>query len=123
LLATGKLWIQRGTSSARGNHFEEAEMTEITEISENMRKYSSQMVDGIEAAPARAMLRAVGFTDDDFRKPQIVIASTWANVTPCNMHINKLAEEAEKDANAAGGKAVIFNTPTVWTALPTAPRV
>ncbi|HNL36757.1 MAG TPA: hypothetical protein PKI88_06595, partial [Agitococcus sp.] len=62
----------------------------------NMRKHSSEVVDGIEAAPARAMLRAVGFTDDDFNKPQIGIASTWAMVTPCNMHINKLADEAEK---------------------------
>jgi dihydroxy-acid dehydratase len=78
-----------------------------------MRKYSSLVVDGIESTPARAMLRAVGFTDEDFNKPQVGIASTWANVTPCNMHINKLAEEAEKGANAAGGKAVIFNTITV----------
>ena len=79
----------------------------------NMRKHSSEVVDGIEAAPARAMLRAVGFTDEDFNKPQIGIASTWAMVTPCNMHINKLADEAEKGANAAGGKAVIFNTITI----------
>jgi dihydroxy-acid dehydratase len=79
----------------------------------NIRKHSSEVVDGIEAAPARAMLRAVGFTDEDFTKPQIGIASTWAMVTPCNMHINKLADEAEKGANAAGGKAVIFNTITI----------
>ena len=79
----------------------------------NIRKHSSEVVDGIEAAPARAMLRAVGFTDEDFSKPQIGIASTWAMVTPCNMHINKLADEAEKGANAAGGKAVIFNTITI----------
>ncbi|MDZ4297093.1 MAG: dihydroxy-acid dehydratase, partial [Moraxellaceae bacterium] len=68
----------------------------MTKITDNMRKFSSQVVDGVEAAPGRAMLRAVGFTDEDFKKPQIGIASTWANVTPCNMHINKLAEEAEK---------------------------
>ena len=80
---------------------------------DKMRKHSSKMVDGIERAPGRAMLRAVGFTDEDFRKPQIGIASTWANVTPCNMHINDLAFEAEKGANAAGGKGVIFNTITV----------
>ena len=85
----------------------------MTQITDNMRKFSSQVVDGVEAAPGRAMLRAVGFTDEDFKKPQIGIASTWANVTPCNMHINKLAEEAEKGANAAGGKGVIFNTITV----------
>ncbi|MGM0541742.1 MAG: dihydroxy-acid dehydratase [Pseudomonadota bacterium] len=85
----------------------------MIKITDNMRKYSSKVVDGVETAPARSMLRAVGFTDEDFKKPQIGIASTWANVTPCNMHINKLAEEAEKGANAAGGKAVIFNTITV----------
>ncbi len=80
---------------------------------DNLRKYSSQVVDGIETAPARAMLRAVGFSDEDFKKPQIGIASTWAMVTPCNMHIDKLAVEAEKGANAAGAKGVIFNTITI----------
>lgn len=81
--------------------------------SDNMRKHSSKVVDGIETAPARAMLRAVGFTDEDFKKPQVGIASTWANVTPCNMHIDKLALETEKGVNAAGGKGVIFNTITI----------
>ncbi len=80
---------------------------------DDLRKYSSLVVDGVEAAPARAMLRAVGFTDEDFRKPQIGIASTWSMVTPCNMHIDKLALEAEKGANAAGAKGVIFNTITI----------
>jgi dihydroxy-acid dehydratase len=80
---------------------------------DDLRKYSSQVIDGVEAAPARAMLRAVGFSDEDFKKPQIGIASTWAMVTPCNMHIDKLAIEAEKGANAAGAKGVIFNTITI----------
>jgi len=77
------------------------------------RKFSSIVVDGVERAPSRAMLRAVGFEDGDFKKPQIGIASTWSMVTPCNMHINKLADEAAKGANQAGGKAVIFNTITI----------
>ena len=77
------------------------------------RRWSRLVVDGAKQTPSRAMLRAVGFTDADFARPQVGIASTWANVTPCNMHINKLAEEAEKGANAAGGKGVIFNTITV----------
>jgi dihydroxy-acid dehydratase len=77
------------------------------------RQYSSVVVDGVEQAPSRAMLRAVGFTDEDFKKSQIGIASTWSMVTPCNMHIDKLADEAERGANAAGGKAVQFNTITV----------
>jgi len=81
--------------------------------SKQTRKYSSIVVDGAERAPSRAMLRAVGFNDNDFKKPQIGIASTWSMVTPCNMHINKLADEAAKGTNQAGGKAVIFNTITI----------
>ena len=77
------------------------------------RKYSSIVVDGAERAPSRAMLRAVGFEDGDFKKPQIGIASTWSMVTPCNMHIDKLADQAALGANQAGGKAVIFNTITI----------
>jgi dihydroxy-acid dehydratase len=78
-----------------------------------LRRYSRVVVDGDEQAPSRAMLRAVGFTDDDFQRPQIGIASTWAMTTPCNMHVNDLAEEAAQGANEAGGKAVIFNTITI----------
>jgi dihydroxy-acid dehydratase len=59
------------------------------------------------------MLRAVGFSDADFKKPVVGIASTWSMVTPCNMHIDKLAKEAEAGANAAGGKAIIFGTITI----------
>jgi dihydroxy-acid dehydratase len=77
------------------------------------RAYSRQVVDGVKQAPSRAMLRAVGFKDEDFAKPQVGIASTWANVTPCNMHIGELAREAVAGADAAGGKAVLFNTITV----------
>ncbi len=79
----------------------------------NTRTFSSQVVDGMERAPSRAMLHAVGFTNDDFKKPQIGIASTWSMVTPCNMHINRLADDAARGVNAANGKAVIFNTITI----------
>ena len=79
----------------------------------NNRHHSSLVVDGVKNTPARAMLRAVGFSDADFTKPQVGIASTWADVTPCNMHIDKLARESAAGANAAGGKAVLFNTITV----------
>ena len=78
-----------------------------------MRTFSGPLVDGPERAPSRAMLHAVGFQPDDFRKPQIGIASTWSQVTPCNMHIDELAREAAEGANEAGGKAVIFNTITI----------
>jgi dihydroxy-acid dehydratase len=79
----------------------------------NPRKFSSLVVDGVERAPSRSMLRAVGFNDADFKKPQVGIASTWSMVTPCNMHIDQLALKAAEGANAAGGKAVVFNTITI----------
>jgi dihydroxy-acid dehydratase len=81
--------------------------------SDSLRPHSSILLDGDERAAARAMLYPVGFTKEDFAKPIIGIASTWSNVTPCNMHIDKLALEAEKGANGAGGKAIIFNTITI----------
>jgi dihydroxy-acid dehydratase len=77
------------------------------------RKHSGAVVDGAYKAPGRSMLRAVGFTDEDFKKPQIGVASTWSMVTPCNMHINLLADEVAAGADAAGGKSVIFNTITI----------
>ena len=77
------------------------------------REFSAAVLDGDDRAPSRAMLHAVGFRKDDFTRSQIGVASTWANVTPCNMHIDKLAREAEKGANATGGKGIIFNTITV----------
>ncbi len=80
---------------------------------DNTRPFSSQVVDGMERAPSRAMLYAVGFSKDDFSKPQVGIASTWSMVTPCNMHINKLADDAAAGVNNANGKAVIFNTITI----------
>lgn len=78
-----------------------------------LRRYSRVVVDGDEQAPSRAMLRAVGFQEDDFKRPQIGIASTWSMVTPCNMHIDSLADEAMKGANDAGAKGVVFNTISV----------
>ncbi|MGH8547775.1 MAG: dihydroxy-acid dehydratase [Methylococcales bacterium] len=86
-------------------------MTNNTEKS--TRRFSSRVVDGMERAPSRAMLHAVGFDDADFQKPQVGIASTWSMVTPCNMHINRLAEHSAEGVEANDGKAVIFNTITV----------
>ena len=76
----------------------------------NKRQYSSQVVDGPDRAASRAMLHALGFTRADFKKSQVGIASTWNMVTPCNMHIDKLADEAIRGVDNAGGKAVVFNT-------------
>ena len=85
----------------------------MTESSQHSRRHSSLVVDGPGKAASRAMLRAVGFNDDDFKKPQVGIASTWSMVTPCNSHIGELADFARDGADAAGGKGVIFNTITI----------
>ena len=66
-----------------------------------LRRYSRIVVDGVEQAPSRAMLRAVGFTEEDFHRPQVGIASTWSMVTPCNMHIDGLAKEAAAGSDGA----------------------
>lgn len=65
----------------------------------DMRKFSSIVTDGYDRAPSRAMLRAVGFKDEDFNKPQIGIASTWSEVTPCNIHIDALAKKSAEGVN------------------------
>ena len=77
------------------------------------RKFSKDLVDGPNQAASRSMLRGVGFTSEDFSKSFVGIASTGAKVTPCNMHINKLAEVVENSVNVSGGKGVLFNTITV----------
>ncbi|MBF0278065.1 MAG: dihydroxy-acid dehydratase [SAR324 cluster bacterium] len=77
------------------------------------REHSSIVVDGYERAPSRGMLYAVGFKKTDFKKSQIGVASTWGMVTPCNMHINELADFATKGVDKAGGKGVAFNTITI----------
>ena len=77
------------------------------------RKYSKDLVDGPNQSASRSMLRGVGFTSEDFKKPLVGIASTGAKVTPCNMHINELAEVVETAVNSADGKGVLFNTITV----------
>ncbi len=82
-------------------------------VSELHRKHSAIVVDGPERAASRAMLHAVGFKRKDFEKSQIGIASTWSMVTPCNMHIDRLAKESAKGVDAAGGKSIIFNTITI----------
>ena len=77
------------------------------------RRHSRVVVDGVKQTPARAMLRAVGFRDADFARPQVGIASTWSNLTPCNMHIDELARHAAAGAETAGAKPVTFATITV----------
>ena len=88
-------------------------MSKKTTKKPNLRPHSSIMLDGPDRAPSRAMLYPTGFKARDFNKPIIGIASTWSNVTPCNMHIDLLAQESERGTNAAGGKAIVFNTITI----------
>lgn len=82
-------------------------------MGKDLRIKSHVFSDDARKAPNRAMLRAVGFSDEDFKKPMIGIASTWSEVTPCNIHIDKLAVKAKEGARAAGGAPMIFNTITV----------
>ena len=77
------------------------------------RNFSSIVVDGNDRAPNRSMLRAVGFNDDDFAKPQIAVCSAWSMVTPCNSHLDELGKASVDGVDSAGGKAVPFGTITV----------
>ncbi len=77
------------------------------------RAYSRLVFDGLKQTPSRAMLRAVGYEDRDFARPQVGIASTWSTLTPCNMHIDRLAAAAAAGAEAAGAKSTVFGTITV----------
>ena len=79
----------------------------------NPRIHSSAVVDGDDRAAARSMLRAVGFTDEDFQKPQVAVVGSPSDLTPCNMHLGDLATHATEGVNSAGGKAINFSTITV----------
>ena len=79
----------------------------------DIKPRSRDVTDGNQKAAARAMLRAVGLTDDDWQKPQIGIASSWNEVTPCNMSLRRLAESAKQGVRDAGGVALEFGTITV----------
>ncbi|GAB3284341.1 dihydroxy-acid dehydratase [Sinomonas notoginsengisoli] len=74
---------------------------------------SRVVTDGIHAAPARGMLRAVGFGDEDFAKPQVGIASSWNEITPCNLSLDRLAKAAKEGVHAAGGFPMQFGTISV----------
>jgi len=79
----------------------------------DMKPRSKDVTEGFERAPARSMLRAVGMKDEDFKKPQIGIASSWNEITPCNMSLRRLAEKAKAGVFAAGGFPMTFNTISV----------
>mgnify|MGYP003333558941 FL=1 len=79
----------------------------------DVKPRSRDVTDGMQKAPARSMLRAIGMTDDDWVKPQVAIASAWNEVTPCNMTLRKLAEHAKDGVRATGGYPMEFGTITV----------
>ncbi|NES85291.1 MAG: dihydroxy-acid dehydratase, partial [Moorea sp. SIO2B7] len=78
---------------------------------ENLR--SQVVTQGVQRAPNRAMLRAVGFTDDDFTKPIVGLANGYSTITPCNLGLNDLAKRAEAGLTTAGAMAQMFGTITI----------
>jgi dihydroxy-acid dehydratase len=76
----------------------------------NLRRHSRILLDGPDRAPARAMLKAVGLTDEDLRKPLIGVANTWIEVMPCNYHLRRLSERVKAGIRSAGGTPIEFNT-------------
>src|SRR3974390_2861001 len=81
-------------------------------MSTNANKTSRRTTEGMGRAPNRAMLRAVGFLDDDFDRPMIGVASLFSDITPCNAHLDRLAPKACAGIRAAGGVPQIFGAPT-----------
>ncbi len=89
----------------------------MTTTDRDLKPRSHQVTDGIGATAARSMLRAVGMRDDDFRKPQIGIASSWNEITPCNLSLQRLAMASKEGVHAAGGYPLEFGTISVSDAI------
>ena len=87
--------------------------TDPAESSVDIKPRSRDVTDGYRRAPSRAMLRAVGMTDDDWDKPQVGIASSWNEVTPCNLSLDRLAKRAKDGVRQAGGFPIQFGTISV----------
>ncbi len=81
--------------------------------SPDLKPRSRDVTDGLERAAARGMLRAVGFSDDDFQKPQIGVASSWNEITPCNLSLQRLAQAVKEGVHAAQGYPMEFGTISV----------
>lgn len=86
---------------------------ELSADEKRMKPRSVDVTEGFQRAPSRAMLRAVGLTDDDWRKPQVGIASSWNEITPCNLSLDRLSAKAKEGVQAAGGVGLRFGTITV----------
>src|SRR5258706_15149045 len=79
----------------------------------DLKKNSHAITTGPNRAPARSMLKAVGFTDEDLRKPIIGVASTWIEIGPCNYHLRRLSQKVKEGIRAAGGTPMEFNTVSI----------
>ncbi len=82
-------------------------------VTHDLRRNSRAITDGPSRAPARAMLKAVGFRDDDLERPLIGVANTWIEIGPCNFHLRRLAAEVKEGIRAAGGTPLEFNTVSI----------
>ena len=79
----------------------------------DLKKHSAAITDGPSRAPARSMFKAVGYTDDDMRKPFVGVANTWTEIGPCNFHLRRLAAKIKEGIRAAGGTPFEFNTVSI----------
>ena len=82
-------------------------------MAENLKRRSGVITDGPDRAPSRAMLKAVGFTDEDLRRPIVGVANTWIEIGPCNYHLRRLAAKVKEGIRAAGGTPMEFNTVSI----------
>ena len=82
-------------------------------MTDSLKPRSHGLIDGASRAGARAMLRACGLNDDDFKKPLIGVANTWIEIGPCNYHLRELAEHVKEGVRAAGGTPLEFNTVSI----------
>ncbi|MBI4522430.1 MAG: dihydroxy-acid dehydratase [Deltaproteobacteria bacterium] len=82
-------------------------------MAENLKRRSSVITDGPDRAPSRAMLKAVGFTDEDLARPIVGVANTWIEIGPCNFHLRRLAAKVKEGIRAAGGTPMEFNTVSI----------
>ena len=82
-------------------------------MAENLKSRSGVITDGPDRAPSRAMLKAVGFTDEDLRRPIVGVANTWIEIGPCNYHLRRLAAKVKEGVRAAGGTPMEFNTVSI----------
>lgn len=82
-------------------------------MTDDPKRNSRAITDGPSRAPARSMLKAIGFTDDDLSRPIIGVANTWTEIGPCNFHLRRLAHKVKEGIRAAGGTPMEFNTVSI----------